>query len=166
MGRRSPAWSRPFPAKNPVITWTARRRRRDRLDDHQIDGKATLVYGPYGTKTHANYAGALAGLNLAAGSHTFVIHATDSAGTPVATQYSGTFDVVAAVNSGPTISSVVTAVAGANPVITWTLDDADGIASATIEVDGKATLVYGPYGTKTHANYAGAGRVEPDGRQS
>ena len=75
---------------NPVITWT--------LDDANgiastsitVDGKAVTVNGPYGTNTHANYSASLAGLNLAAGSHTFVIDATDSAATPMSTQYIGT----------------------------------------------------------------------------
>ena len=103
----------------------------------------------------------LAGLNLTAGSHSYVIHATDSAGTPVATQYSGTFDLAATVSSGPTISNVVitefqgngdgVVQAGEKVEITWSLTDPDGIFSTNALIDNlPAKVTYGPYG----ANFA------------
>jgi hypothetical protein len=141
---------------NPVITWTIDDSQGIKSSTLSVDGRAALVYGPYGTSTHASFAGVLAGLNLSAGSHNFVIQARNSVGTASSLPYSGTFQLATPTNSGPTVSAVVTALSGAKPLITWTLDDSDGIGSTTLEVDGRAALVYGPYGTKTHASYAGA----------
>ena len=142
---------------DPVITWNLKDADGIAATTLTVDGRTVKVYGPYGTKTNADYAGVLAGLNLAPGSHTFVITATDAAGKPVSTQLTGTFEMPAqpSGNTGPVISSVVKAVAGDNPVITWNLKDADGIAATTLTVDGRTAKVYGPYGTKTNADYAG-----------
>ena len=117
---------------NPVITWTVDDSDGIASTTFTVDGKKVPVYGPYGTKTHANYSASLAGLNLAPGSHSFVIQATDSARTPASTQYTGTFMIGGTTNSGPTIGNVVTAVSGAKPVITWNLDDSEGIASTAV----------------------------------
>ena len=86
-----------------------------------------------------------------------MIHATDAAGTPVATQFTGSFDVAAPANGGPAISNIVVSQSGATPVITWSVQDGDGIAATSVEIDGQVVAtVYGPYGTKYSANYAGA----------
>ena len=141
---------------NPVVTWTLDDKDGIASTTFTVDGKKVQVYGPYGTKMHASYSVSLAGLNLSPGNHSFVIQAADSARNSVTTKYAGTFNVVGVTNTGPAISGVVAAVSGSNPVVTWTLDDSNGIASTTITVDGRKVQVYGPYGSKTHANYAAA----------
>ena len=93
------------------------------------------------------------------GNHTFAIHVTDANATPASADYTGTFNVPAPtnpVNTGPVISSVVLALTTNPPVITWSLADTDGIANTSITVDNKTlSTVYGPYGTKYSASYAG-----------
>ncbi len=74
---------------------------------------------------------ALAGLNLAAGSHSFVIKATDSAGTPATTQCTGTFDVV-----GPTIKGVALSVA--KGLLTWNAVSPNGMAGVALMIDNKS----------------------------
>ena len=137
---------------NPVITWT--------LDDADgiastsmtVDGKAVAVNGPYGTNTHANYSASLAGLNLASGDHTFVIYATDSAATPMSTQYIGAFTVAG--NAGPTIGGVY--VLPASGVMSWNAVDADGVAGASLTIDGASvSKVYGPYTAASGVNFSG-----------
>ncbi len=139
----------------PVVTWAAADPNGLGAMTLQVDGKTmTTIYGPYGTKTAADYAGALG--TLAAGTHTFVITATNTAGTPVTSTYSGSFTVSAS-STGATISNVVVALNISQPVITWSAADTAGISTASLQVDGKAvTTIYGPYGTSTAANYAGA----------
>ena len=143
----------------PVITWSLGDPDGIGKTSLEIDGKnVTSVYGPYGS----NYAGVFG--TLAAGTHTYVIHATDAAGVPASNQYTATFDVAdgGSSNAGPAITNVVVSQSGPQPIITWSLADTDGIASTTLELDGKAvTTIYGPYGTKFAANYAGAPAHSP-----
>ena len=127
-----------------------------------IDGKAiSAIYGPYGSSISANYAGAIG--TLAAGTHTYVITATDKATPPASSQFSGSF-VVGPV--GPAISGIVFAAMNGNGsgiidasdkiLVTWSLSDASGIASTSILADGSVapTALYGPYATSTGVNYA------------
>ncbi len=138
---------------NPVVTWT--------LDDSAgiasttftVNGKNVPVFGPYGSKTHANYAAAIAGLNLAVGSHSFVIQATDSALTPISAQYSGSFTLVTAVTTGPTINQVV--VSQARGKISWNATDPAGVKSSTLTIDGKAVSgVAGPFAAASGVNFS------------
>ena len=145
-------------AKPPVITWSVADSDGIASTSLTVDGKSvSTIYGPYGTKYAANYAGVW--VLLAAGNHTYVIHATDSAGTPASTDYTGSFTVAsqsALTNPAPTIGNVVVSLTSNPPVITWSAADADGIASTSLMVDGKSvSTIYGPYGTKYAANYAG-----------
>ncbi len=63
----------------------------------------------------------------------------------------GSFDVVAA---GPIISSVV--VVAAKGLMTWNAQDADGVASTALTVDGVVvSKIFGPYAAPSGVNYAG-----------
>ncbi|MCG2682221.1 MAG: S1 family peptidase, partial [Planctomycetales bacterium] len=97
-----------------------------------IDGKSAMrYYGPYAASSGVNYAAAVG--NLSAGSHTYVITATDNLGN--SSQFIGTFNVVAsATGTGPTISRV--AVSQAKGFMSWNTLDPDGVASASIVIDG------------------------------
>jgi Tol biopolymer transport system component len=116
------------------------------------------IYGPYAAAKGLDYSGKFG--TLSAGSHTYLISATDTVGnTSTAT---GTFTVV---NPGPTISSIIVAEAASNPVkngilettdklvITWAAGSANGaIAGQSVTVDGKAIKpIYGPY---SNVNYS------------
>ena len=116
-----------------------------------IDGAAIGVCGPYGTANDANYAGLLG--TPSAGSHTYVITATDANGASNTTN--GTFTVAGSTNGGPTISGIVVAPTASTPVITCRATDAAALASVTMTIDGASITVCGPYGTQNDANYAG-----------
>jgi hypothetical protein len=54
----------------------------------------------------------------------------------------------------PTISQVV--IVPAQGLMTWNIQDAEGVASTSLTVDGSpVTKIYGPYAAATGANYAG-----------
>jgi hypothetical protein len=138
-------------ANPPVLTWSAADSSGLGAMTLLVDGKAvSTIYGPYGSKTNANFAGLLP-TGLAAGTHSYVIQAADTASTPLSSQFSGTFSVPAP-SSGPTVGGVVVAPTANPPVITWSASDTTGISKVSLQIDGKAiTAIYGPYGT----NYAG-----------
>jgi hypothetical protein len=116
-----------------------------------VDGVAIApIYGPYGGLYYSCSIG-----SWAAGPHTYAIRSTDSTG--FSSSSTGTFPVVAAAVTGPTISSVVIAEAigprdgtfktDEKLVITWAATSPNGIASQTMTVDGVAIApIYGPYG--------------------
>jgi hypothetical protein len=133
-----------------VITWKVTDTAGIASTKIAVDGTNLVVCGPYGTKYDANYAGLLG--SLAPGSHTYAITATDVNG--LSNTSTSTF-TVAGSTSGPAISSIVVAASAVTPVITCRVTDASGITSTTITVDGTPLTVYGPYGTKYAANYAG-----------
>jgi hypothetical protein len=76
-------------AKTPVITWRLTDSAGVKLTTITVDGKFLPVYGPYGTKYAGNYAGVLG--TLSAGSHTYVINATNAKG--VSSKATGAFTV-------------------------------------------------------------------------
>jgi hypothetical protein len=117
-----------------------------------VDGTYLAVAGPYGTKYAGNYAGLLGALS--GGSHSYVIVATDANGA--SSSVSGTFTTTSSTGKGPVISSIVVATSANPPVITWRLTDSAGVKVTTVTVDGVYLTVYGPYGSTTAGNYAGA----------
>ena len=130
----------------------------------QVDGKnVTPVYGPYTAASGVNFGVAL-GMQ-SAGTHNYSIVATDKAGNATSPAYTGSFTVVASTNNGPTVGGV-TVVQATGPqngtlttsesiLMTWNTVDPDGLASATLQMDGKnITPVYGPYATATGANFS------------
>ncbi len=140
-----------------VITWSATSddgnssRVWRRPQSLTVDGQnVTAIYGPYGV----NYAGVFG--PLAAGVHDYTIKVTDANG--IASTHSGTFNVIAAASVAPRIGNVVVAETAnlardgllnteETLVLTWTLTDADGIASKSLAVDGNTVAtIYGPYG--------------------
>ena len=80
--------------------------------------------------------------------------ATDANGA--SSTYSSTFTTTSSTGKGPVISSIVVAASANPPVITWRLTDSTGVKVTTVTVDGVYLTVYGPYGSKTGGNYAGA----------
>ena len=131
-----------LPATVPVITWNVSDTNAITSSSITVDSKAVaVVYGPFGTSYNANYAGAIG--QLASGSHSYVITATDSAGG--SSQFTGTFVV------GPVISGVV--VSKAQSEITWNTADTVALASLSLVLDNTtAATIYGPFST---SNYAG-----------
>ena len=72
----------------------------------QVDGhNVAAVYGPYPAASGVNFSAVLG--TYSTGTHNYSIVANDMAGNPTSPAYTGTFDVVAEVIVGPTISSVV-----------------------------------------------------------
>ncbi|MEN6459328.1 MAG: hypothetical protein ABFC63_10400 [Thermoguttaceae bacterium] len=113
-----------------------------------VDGSSvSKVYGPYTATSGVNYSASFG--TLSAGSHAYVITAKDKAGNT--STYSGT--IVVAANAGPTISSVV--VSPAKGTMSWNALDSDGVASASVTVDGSSvSKVYGPYTATSGVNYS------------
>ena len=114
-----------------------------------VDGTAvSMVYGPYSAPSGVDFAGVLG--TLSAGSHNYIITATDNLGN--SSQYTGTFSTVA--NPIPTISMV--AVSATQGVITWNAADAAGVTCSSLTIDGAVvTTVYGPYTVAPGLEYAG-----------
>jgi hypothetical protein len=119
------------------------------------------VYGPYATATGANFASVLG--TLSAGTHTYSITATDKLGNTTSTAYSGTFTVAAPPQA--TISGVMvveatgerdgTLTTSESILMTWSAVDPDGVARATLQIDGRnIASVWGPYATATGADFA------------
>ncbi len=134
-----------------MITWSATSDDGIASKSLTIDGQTvSTVYGPYGV----NYAGVFGPLE--AGSHAYTIEVTDTNG--IASTHNGVFNVIAAAPDPPQIGNVVVAETANLPrdgllnseetlVLTWTLTDADGIASKSLSVDGNTVApIYGPYG--------------------
>ncbi|MFZ1934045.1 MAG: hypothetical protein WCB27_17460 [Thermoguttaceae bacterium] len=139
-----------FSAAKNVISWNAADSDGVAGSHLQIDGKnVSQVYGPYQAVSGVNYSAAIAA--LAAGTHTYVITATDKAGH--SSSHSGSFDVVAPLNVGPTIGSVV--FSAAKKAISWNAADSDGVASSHLQIDGKnIAQIYGPYQAASGVNYS------------
>ena len=119
-----------------------------------IDGKSvSSIGGPYAAPVGVNYSAAI-GSRLA-GSHSYVITATDKAGH--SSTLDGTFNIVAASVAGPTISGVVVSMAKAK--ISWNVADASGVAGVGLSIDGKTvTGIGGPYAAASGSNYCGSFR--------
>ncbi len=138
-------------AATPVLTWNVADTAGLGSSTITIDGGNRGVYGPYGSSTSGDYAGLLG--NLSAGTHSYVITATDASGVVSTTE--GTFTLAGPIGNGPVISNLVTATTAATPVLTWNVSDASGIGSTTLTLDGNNLDVEGPYGSNTNSNYAG-----------
>ena len=117
----------------------------------KVDGASvSKVYGPYAAASGVNFSGDFG--TLAAGSHSYVITATDKLGN--SSTYNGTFTVAGTTNAGPTIGGVY--VLPASGVMSWNAADPDGVASATLKVDGASvSKVYGPYAAASGVNFSG-----------
>ena len=94
----------------------------------KIDGNTiSNVGGPYAAASGVNFSASYG--TLAAGSHSYIITATDKLGN--VSTLNGKFTLTAApTNAGPTIGSV--AVSQAKGKISWNAVDSDGVASASI----------------------------------
>ena len=69
-----------------------------------------------------------------------------------ASQYTGTFNVAA--NPGPAVGGAV--VLAEKGLMTWNAQDSDGVASASLMVDGKiVSQVNGPYAAASGVNFSG-----------
>ena len=134
------------PAKG-LITWNVQDSDGVQRTHLTVDGIAvSKIYGPYVAASGVDFSGIFG--TLAAGSHNYVITATDMLGN--SSQYSGTFTV--APNPGPAIRNVV--VVPAKGLMTWNMQDSDGVARAHLTVDGGAvSSVYGPYAASLGVNY-------------
>ena len=132
-----------------VITWNAPDSDGVASASLTVDGaNVSKVYGPYTAASGVNF-GADYG-TLTAGTHNYVITATDKAGN--SSTYNGTFNVAAPINSGPTIGGVT--IVTASNVMTWNAQDPDGVASASLTVDGaNVSKVYGPYTASSGVNF-------------
>lgn len=119
-----------------------------------LDGKSVAsIYGPYVATSGANFAVFLG--TQSAGTHSYTIVATDKAGNLTGTEYTGTITVAATVaNVGPTISGV--SVLPAQGLMSWNVLDSDGVASASLTIDGvTVSQVYGPYAAASGVNFLG-----------
>ena len=117
----------------------------------QVDGKKMTVWGPYATATGANFAG-VAG--HAVGGHPSLLdrcHRQDR--QPVVGLHRFVQRGGGAGNVGPTIGGVVAV--PSRQVMTWNAQDSNGVASASLTVDGKAAKVYGPYAAASGVNFSG-----------
>ena len=134
-----------------VITWNAVDSIGVGTTRLAIDGlPAADVYGPYAAASGADYAGVYG--SLSAGSHTYVITATDNAGN--SSQYTGALNVGALNAAGPTISMVT--LSAPDNLITWNAAGSDGVAMSSLAIDGSPIgQLYGPYTASTGVNYAG-----------
>ena len=140
------------PAGTGTMSWSATDAAGLSSATLKVDGKSvTPVFGPYPTATGANFSAAIG--TLAAGSHTYVITATDKLGK--SSTLNGTFTVSAVSNPGPVIGGVY--IPAGTGTMSWSAADAAGLSSATLKIDGKSvTPVFGPYPTATGANFSAA----------
>ncbi len=113
----------------------------------KVDGVTVKINGPYATATGANFSATLGA--SAAGSHSYVITATDKSG--LTSTLSGTFTVAG--SAAPVIGSVYIPPAGTG-TMSWSATDSAGLSSATLKVDGVTVKVNGPYATATGANFS------------
>ncbi|MFZ1935319.1 MAG: hypothetical protein WCB27_02620 [Thermoguttaceae bacterium] len=115
-----------------------------------IDGIAVAgVAGPFTASTGGvNFSGPLG--NLADGTHTITITATD--GAHVTSTFSEDFSVGSTADSPPVISAI--SVSGPLGTITWNVADSAGVAGSTLTIDNHAVTVNGPAGTPTSANFS------------
>ena len=110
------------------------------------------VGGPYAAASGVNFSASYG--TLAAGSHAYIITATDKLGN--VSTLNGTFTLRAHRRHnrpGPTIGSV--AVSQANGKISWNAVDSDGVASSTLKIDGNTiSNVGGPYAAASGVNFS------------
>ena len=133
-----------------IITWAGTSSLGIAAQTLSVDGKATAaINGPYA----GLYYGCTIGIQ-SAGSHQYVIAATDSKGGTFS--LTGAFTVAASQAATPTVSSVVVAEAAAPKngtlessdqlVITWAATGQPAIASQSVVIDGRRmTTIGGPY---------------------
>ena len=127
---------------NAVIptVWQARQSK-------STERRRSNIGGPYRAAAGGTFSASYG--SLAAGSHDYTITATDKAGNVAS--LSGTFSI--APNAGPTLGSVV--VSQTKGKMSWNAVDADGVASATIQIDGHAVSnVGGPYTAASGVNFS------------
>jgi hypothetical protein len=118
------------------------------------DTNVSIVY-PYPVADGVNFAGVYG--SLLAGSHTYVITATDNDGNT--SQYSGT-TAVGAIISGVTVDLT-------QQVITWNALAAAGVASTSLTIDGSnVSNILGPYTADSGVNFAGVFGVLPIGNHT
>jgi hypothetical protein len=131
-----------------TLTWATTSKKKLAAQSVTIDGRRVAkISGPF---SGIYYSASLG--QLAAGTHTYVITATDSAG--VSSRVTGTFKVNAI--AGPVISKVVIAEAvqqnsivetGESLKMTWSTTTSKGVSWQTVAIDGKQILRYaGPFG--------------------
>ena len=113
-----------------------------------INGSSVKVNGPYAAASGVNFSASYG--TLAAGDYPYVITATDKVGN--SSSLSGTLTVPVSTNSGPTISGVATA--ATKKVISWNAVDSDGVASASITINGSSVKVNGPYAAASGVNFS------------
>ena len=133
-------------ANQGTITWNAAAVTGIKAAALTIDGAAVSgVSGPWDAASGENYQGTFSG--LASGTHTYTITVTSGGG--VTTKSVGVFTV-----SGPTIGSIVVSVATGS--LTWNAASSNGVASATLTIDGAGVGVCGPYAAAYGYNFSGA----------
>jgi large repetitive protein len=131
-----------------VISWNATAAGGAASCSLTIDGAlAGDVFGPWTTSSGANFEGTIG--TPSAGSHTYVISATDSAGQT--SKYTSWFVVGA---STPTINNVV--LSPNQGIITWNTAAVTGVTSSTLTIDGaNVTKISGPWAASSGVNYQG-----------
>jgi len=142
-----------------VISWNAAASGGVASCSLTLDGAAVAnVYGPWAASSGAVYEGAIG--TVSAGSHTYVITATNAAGQ--SSQYTTWFTVGA---STPTINNVV--LSANQGVITWNAAAVTGIVSSTLTIDGAAVSnVTGPYDAASGVNYQDSFGTLPSGNHT
>jgi hypothetical protein len=135
-------------AAQGVITWNAAASSGTATCSVTLDGAAVSnVYGPWAATSGATYEGVIG--EVAEGTHTYVITATDSAGNT--SHYTGWFMVG---TTTPTINNVV--LAANQGTITWNATAVTGITAATLTIDGGAvTSISGPWDAASGVNFQG-----------
>ncbi len=136
-------------AAKSKISWNALSANGVASSTVAIDGKSLGVSGPFTASSGVNFSASLP--TLTTGDHAYTITATDKAGN--VSTLSGSFAWTAPVSSGPTISQV--AVSQTKARISWNVFSANGVASATVAIDGKtASSIGGPYAASSGVNYS------------
>ena len=136
-------------AEKGLMTWNAQNSDGVAIASLTVDGKiVSQVNGPYAAASGVNFSGVFG--TLSAGNHNYAVTATDKAGN--SSQYTGTFNVAA--NPGPAVGGAV--VLAEKGLMTWNAQDSDGVASASLMVDGKiVSQVNGPYAAASGVNFSG-----------
>jgi hypothetical protein len=113
----------------------------------QLDGAlVSNVAGPFAAASGVNFSAPLG--QLSAGSHAYVVTATDKLGNQSTS--SGTFTVA---SQGPTISQVT--VSQTKGRISWNALSSNGVANSTLKIDGTSVLdVVGPFAAPSGVNFS------------